>query len=99
MSQTLELVTFKLARGDASTFVAANTAITDWLTRQPGFISRRLAERADGSFVDAVIWANAQDAQVAADRMPAEIGGTEAMQMIDPASIDMSHGAVRVARG
>jgi hypothetical protein len=97
VSQTLELVTFRLVRGDAEAFAAANSTITDWLKRQPGFVWRRLTERVDGSFVDAVLWASTEDAQIAADKMPAEIGSTEAMQMIDLSSIDVTHGIVRVA--
>jgi heme-degrading monooxygenase HmoA len=97
MSQTLELVTFRLARGDAEAFAAANAELNDWLKQQPGFISRHLAERDDGSFVDAVLWSNNESAHAAGERILAEMGESEAMQMIDPRSVTMSHSAVRLS--
>ena len=52
MTETIELVTFRLATGDAKSFVAANTMINDWLKEQPGFISRQLGQKEDGSWID-----------------------------------------------
>jgi len=97
MSPTIELVTFRLARGSGQQFVDANAAVSDWLKRQPGFVSRHLAERDDGSFLDIVFWASHEAALAASARLPEEMGQDETLTMIDPMSIDMSHGSIRLS--
>ena len=97
MPQTLELVTFRLAKGSGQQFVDANAAINDWLKRQPGFVSRHLAERDDGSFVDIVFWQTHEAALAASAKMVDEMAQSEAMTMIDPMGLDMSHGTIRLS--
>lgn len=99
MSATLELVTFRLAQGTVAGFVAANDTVNQWLKRQPGFLSRHLAEKEDGSFVDLVLWDSAEAARDASKNMIGEIGESEAMTMIDPATVGMVHGSVRLSLG
>ena len=94
MLDTIELVTFRLARGDAQQFLDANAALGAFLQRQPGFVSRHLAARDDGSFLDVVFWRSHADALAASTRAMAEMGDSEAMQMIDPMSIDMQHARI-----
>ena len=94
---TLELVTFRLARGDTQSFVDANAAINDWLKRQPGFVSRHLAEREDGTYLDIVFWQTHADALAASHKMMEEMAQSEAMTMIDPMGLDMSHGTIRLS--
>jgi heme-degrading monooxygenase HmoA len=94
---TIELVTFRLQKGDTQGFVDANAAINDWLRRQPGFVSRHLAERDDGSYLDIVFWQSHADALAASDKMMEEMAQSEAMTMIDPMGLDMSHGTIRLS--
>ena len=97
MQPTLELVTFRLARGNGQQFIDANAAISDWLTRQPGFVSRHLAERDDGSFLDIVFWQTHQAALAASAKMMEEMAQSEAMTMIDPMGLEMSHATIRLS--
>ena len=94
MTEALEIVVFRLKAGKDAGFAAANRLVSYWLVRQPGFISRQLARRDDGSWIDVIRWQSRALALAAAERLLAEIGDCEAMQAIDLASIDMSHATV-----
>lgn len=98
MTESLEIVTFRLKPGTETGFVANNAAMTDWLARQPGFLGRHLAKREDGVWVDIVRWQSKEQALAAADRIMAEIGDSEALQAIEPSSVDMQHAAVALSR-
>ena len=91
MTETLEIVNFRLKPGTEAGFAAGNRLVSDWLARQPGFVSRCLARRDDGGWVDIVRWQSRQQALTAAGRIMSEIGDCEAMRVIDPASVDMKH--------
>ena len=97
MTGTLELVTFRLVRGSGAQFIDANAAISDWLKRQPGFVSRHLAERDDGSYVDIVLWQTHEAALAASGKIMEEMAQSEAMTMIDPMSLEMTHGNIRLS--
>jgi len=97
MTETLEIVNFRLKPGAEAGFAAGNGLVNDWLARQPGFLSRCLARRDDGGWVDVLRWSSREQAFAAADRIMAEIGDCEAMQAIDPASVDMGHAEVVVS--
>jgi len=94
MSHTLEVVTFRLLPDREAGFVAANTVVNDWLARQPGYISRQLARKPDGEWIDVVLWQSNAAAWTAAEKMMKEIGECEAMRAIDPTTMVMRHGAV-----
>ncbi|TGP23397.1 MULTISPECIES: hypothetical protein [unclassified Mesorhizobium] len=98
MTETLEIVSFRLKPEAAGDFVAQNGVVTGWLARQPGFLSRHLGTREDGSWIDVVRWQSLERAQSAAQRIMAEIGDCEAMRAIEPASVAMSHAAVALSR-
>jgi hypothetical protein len=52
-AEPIEVATFKLAKGcSADDFIAANAEVDEWLKQQPGFRSRRIAVREDGTIVD-----------------------------------------------
>jgi len=99
MNETIELVTFRLASGDAQSFVAANGMINDWLKRQPGFISRRLGQKPDGSWVDVLLWSSDQAAKTAGAKAMTELGDCPAMAMIAPEADMISHAPVALAIG
>ena len=98
MTETLEIVTFRLKPGTEAGFVANNGVMSDWLVRQPGFLSRHLGKREDGIWVDVVRWQSMEQAKAAADRITAEIGASEALQAIEPASVDMRHAALALSK-
>ena len=99
MTETIELVTFRLATGDAKSFVAANTTINDWLKKQPGFISRRLGQKEDGSWIDVLLWASNDAAKTAGAKAMTELSDCPAMAMISPAEDMMAHAPVAVSIG
>ena len=98
MAETLEIVTFRLKSGTEAGFIANNGGMTDWLARQPGFLGRHLGRREDGTWMDVVRWQSVEQARAAAARIMAEIGDSEAVQAIDPASVEMSHATVAPSR-
>jgi len=88
MTEAIEITTFKLVAGrTAKDFVAANTDINEWLKRQPGFQSRRIAELDDGSIVDMLIWKSAANGSDAAARIMVEMGHSPVHAVIDQASV------------
>lgn len=97
MQPALELVTFRLVRGSSEQFIDANAAVSDWLKRQPGFVSRHLAERDDGTFLDIVFWQSHEAALAASAKMMEEMAQDEAMTMIDPMGLEMSHASIRLS--
>ncbi|WP_181182688.1 hypothetical protein [Mesorhizobium sp. B3-1-9] len=48
--------------------------------------------------MDVVRWQSLEQARAAADRIMAEIGGSEAVLAIDPASVDIRHAAVALSK-
>lgn len=99
MNETIELVTFRLASGDARSFVAANGMINDWLKKQPGFISRRLGQKADGSWIDVLMWSSDEAAKTAGAKAMTELSDCKAMAMISPAEDMMAHAPVALSIG
>jgi len=88
MTEAIEITTFKLTRGHtAKDFVAANADIDEWLKRQPGFQSRRIAELDDGSIVDMLIWDSATKGQDAAERIMDEMGHSPVHAVIAQRSV------------
>jgi hypothetical protein len=88
MAETLEIVSFRLKPGTEADFVGNNGVVSDWLPRQPGFLSRHLGQREDGSWVDVVRWRSLEQAQEAAQRIVAEI---------EPASVETTHANVALS--
>jgi hypothetical protein len=53
----IELTTMRLTPGRTiENFLEANRAIDAWIVRQPGFVSRTIAQDDDGVVVDLVCW-------------------------------------------
>jgi hypothetical protein len=52
MIQTVELTTFRLKKHSCEEFINANSGTDAWLIQQEEFISRRIAERDDGTILD-----------------------------------------------
>jgi hypothetical protein len=95
MTEAIEVTTFKLNGHSCAEFVAANREIDAWLKRQPGFRSRRIAERDNGTVIDMLIWASAEDGRRAASGIMTEMGHSLVHQMIDQATVEWSVSPVR----
>lgn len=86
--EAIEVTTFKLNRGlTVEDFIAANADVDAWLLRQPGFLSRRIAQRDDGIVIDLLIWASARDGEHAADRLMQELADSPVHAAIDQRTV------------
>lgn len=96
--QALEVTTFKLRSGLAvADFIIANTDVDAWLLDQPGFISRRIAERDDGVIVDTLIWASVRDGEDGAARLMTELADSPVHAAIDQKTVDWTVSPIRHA--
>jgi hypothetical protein len=94
-TEAIEVTTFKLNGHSCKEFVAANADIDAWLKRQPGFRSRRIAERDDGTIVDMLIWDSAKAGRKAANGIMTEMGHSPVHGMIDQSTVDWTVAPVR----
>jgi hypothetical protein len=84
----IEVTTFKLRSGlMVADFILANTDVDAWLLRQPGFISRRIAQRDDGMIIDMLVWASVRHGEDGAARLVRELADSPAHAAIDQASV------------
>lgn len=87
----IEVTTFRLNGGlEIADFIAANADVDAWLLRQPGFLSRRIAQGADGVVVDMLIWSSARDGEDAAARLLAELPSSRVHEVIDQRTVSWS---------
>lgn len=95
MSDAIEMVQFQLNPGvSVADFLAANQAIGDWVSRQPGFRYRSLSRQEDGTWIDIVYWDSMATARAAGEAFAKEQGKSSFLAMIDPRSIRMNHSEV-----
>jgi len=91
-NKVLEVVVFKLAEGVSDeAFVQAAQGIETWLETKPGFMSRRLSNDGQGSWLDLVEWESMGEAQAAAAEIMATSEGQAFGSKIDGESIQMYH--------
>jgi hypothetical protein len=91
----LEVVTFRLRAGeDPARFLAAAEGTEAVLRCQPGFLRRRLACAADGSWTDLVEWASLGCAHRAAAAVIAAPEFAAFLAAIDETSLAMVHAEV-----
>jgi hypothetical protein len=62
----------------------------EWFAEHPGFISRSIAERPDGSVLDIVLWATMDDAEAAFAHLINVIEELPFYRMIDLSTLDWS---------
>jgi hypothetical protein len=88
MTEAIEITTFKLTKGHTcEDFVTGNADVDKWLKRQPGFRSRRIAQREDGTIVDMLIWASADDGVSAMHRLMDELRDSPVHAMINQKTV------------
>jgi hypothetical protein len=95
MTEAIEITTFRLAGCTCRQFIAANADIDDWLKRQPGFRSRRIAEQDDATIVDMLVWASADRATASMHRLMHEMANSPVHTMIDQRTALWSVATVR----
>lgn len=94
--QAIEVTTFKLSPGvTAADFIRANSVVDAWLLNQPGFVSRRIAQRGDGMIIDMLIWASVKDGENGAARLMVELANSPVHAAIDQATVDWTVSAIR----
>jgi hypothetical protein len=87
-----EIVTFRLVPGvTEAEFLGATHAMTPALSRAPGFVSRRLSRRTDGTWTDHVVWTDLASAEAAAQEVFRDPATRAFAAAIDGATIDMRH--------
>ena len=92
-SKVLELVVFKLAPGvSREQFLGAADGLSDWIRRQPGFISRDLSHDPEGDrWVEVVWWKTMADAKAAAEHAMTSESCAPMFALIDMESAVMIH--------
>lgn len=87
--QAIEVTTFSLKPGlTIEDFLTANADVDAWLLKQPGFVSRRIAQRDDGVVVDVLIWNSVADGQDGAARLMVELADSPVHSAIDQRTVD-----------
>lgn len=95
MNEAIEITTFKLAGYSCADFIIANAGVDVWLKRQPGFQSRRLAEREDGTIVDMLIWDSVAHGTDAMQRLMDELADSPVHEMIAQDTVSWTVAPVR----
>ncbi|MFZ6647728.1 hypothetical protein ACO0LO_18540 [Undibacterium sp. TJN25] len=94
MKEAIEITTFHLAGCSFKEFIAANADVDAWLRLQPGFQSRRIAQRDDGSIVDMLIWTTAANATSAMRRLMSELAQSPVHALIDQGTVSWTVASV-----
>ena len=89
MTEAIEITTFKLMRGHTcADFIEANADVDAWLRQQPGFKSRRIAQRSDGVVVDTLLWHSSTQAESAMHRLMDELRDSPVHALINQRTVD-----------
>jgi hypothetical protein len=97
--KVLELVVFRLNEGvSREQFLATEPAASNWMTRQPGFISHELSYDAVGDrWIEVVWWKTMAEAHAAAELANSSESCAPMFALIDRDSILMAHGESAIA--
>ena len=97
--KVLELVVFKLRDGASrEQLLATVDGVSDWISRQPGFISRELVHDGEGDrWIDVVWWRSMDEARTAAELAMSSESCAPMFGLIDMQSTLMLHGELAVA--
>ena len=92
--RAVELVVYKLNAGvSREQFLATNGAVSTWISKQPGFISRDLVYETEGDrWVDVVWWETMEQAHAASEASLASESCQPMFAQIEMDSALMLHG-------
>lgn len=98
--RVVETVTFNLNEGvSRDHFLATNPVVERFLEESPGFLTRRLAEGEDGSWVDHVEWRSMAEALTAGEQMIAREDMKPFLDLIRPDSVSINHRHLVISQG
>jgi hypothetical protein len=99
-AKVLELVVYKLHEGVArEQFLATNDAVSSWISKQPGFISRELVYDPEGDrWVDVIWWETLEQAHAASKRSMTSESCSPMFALIEMESALMLHGTPAINR-
>ena len=83
----IEITTFKIRGCTFTGFITANADIDEWLKKQPGFQSRRIAEKEDGTIVDMLIWDSVEEGTTAMHLIMTEMAHSAVHELIDQRTV------------
>jgi len=86
-TEGIEITTFKIKGCSFAEFINANASIDEWLKKQPGFQSRRIAEKQDGIIVDMLIWDSVEEGTDAMNRIIAETSDSKVHSLINQGTV------------
>jgi hypothetical protein len=98
-AKILELVVFELNDGvSREQFLGTNDAVSTWIAKQPGFISRELSYDAEGDrWIDLIWWESLENAGAAAELAMSSESCAPMFALIDMESMLMLHGEPAIA--
>ena len=98
--KVLELVVYKLNDGvSREQFLGTNDAVSSWISKQPGFISRELVYDAEGDrWVDVIWWETLEQAHAASELSMTSESCSPMFALIDMESALMLHGVPAIER-
>jgi hypothetical protein len=93
-AKVLELVVYKLSEGvSREQFLGTNGAVSTWISKQPGFISRDLVYDGDGDrWVDVIWWETMEQAHAASELSMSSESCAPMFALINMESALMLHG-------
>ena len=86
-TEGIEITTFKIKGCTFAAFIKANASIDEWLKKQPGFQSRRIAEKQDGTIVDMLIWDSVEEGTDAMHRIITETSDSKVHSLINQKTV------------
>src|SRR6267154_3236363 len=86
-TEGIDITTFKIKGCTFAEFIKANASIDEWLKKQPGFQSRRMAKKEDGTVVDMLIWDSVEEGTDAANRIIAETSDSKVHSLINQGTV------------
>ena len=97
--KVLELVVYTLNEGvSRDQFLGTNGAVSTWISKQPGFISRDLVDDSEGDrWVDVVWWQTMEQAQAASEAAMTSESCQPMFGLIEMQSALMLHGVPAIA--
>ncbi|OJJ22151.1 hypothetical protein BKI52_08930 [marine bacterium AO1-C] len=88
----IELVIFKFKAGvSEDEGIQAMKTLNDFVSKQPGFISRKFSKKEENTWVDLVFWKSMQEAETASKLVMQSPKCLEAFKVIDESSMQMMH--------
>lgn len=93
--QVAEIVTFRLAAGAGeAAFVEAASSVETMLTTSGQMLARTLSKTPEGVWSDHIVWLDQAAAKAAAAEVMQSPACAPFMSLIDPDSVQISHGAI-----